>query len=927
MTTKSIYNGKNVCFKSVLGAALFLPGMASAQTADAPAIEEVITTGSRIVRDGFDQPTPVSVMNQDEIHANAPGSISEFVMELPSVTGSTATTSSGALSNGAAGISSLDARGMGAGRTLALFDGQRSVVSSTSGAVDTNTFPQPLISRVEVVTGGASSAYGSDAVAGVINFILNKRFDGVKTSFDYGQSEAGVNKSYKFDLGAGTPFADGKGHALFSLETYEKEGTHYYAPDWAKKGYFGIINPDKSPGQPYYIVGEGIGVSAYTPGGLITSGPLRGTYFGEDGSVNQLNYGATSGQWMVGGDWEYTNSSQIGTNSFAAEDQRDSVFGRLSYEVGRGVEVFAQASYAKYEGFSYYIRPTQTGISIRSDNAFLPSSVSQKMATLGLSSFTMGTSNMDMPASGSNNVRETTRFVVGADGGFSLMNRDFTWDTYYQHGITETDELMTPTFHFARLALATDAVFHPDTGAIVCRSSLTDPGNGCVPLNRFGVNVASDAALDYVMGSPQRKQEFTQDVIAVNFSTNNLLEGWAGPISMAVGAEYREESMEGDVDPQYASGWKYGNYKVTTGEFDVAEAYIETVIPLMDKMEFNGAIRYTDYSTSGDVRTWKAGLVYAPIDDVTLRFTRSRDIRAANMGELYDAGTARTNAVNILGQSMAFVQNLQGNPSVAPEKADTLGVGLVLRPSFMPGLGFSADYYEIDLKGIIGFLPAQTVANYCYEENIQRYCDDVKYVNGVLQSIDLRYENLNRETIEGVDYELSYVRDVGPGTMSFRGLVTNNLARITDDGVRITDSVGQAGASSSDFVYRLNANYRINDWRLNLTARGISDGVLSNNYIECTSNCPASTAPNFTINDNSVAGAWYFDTNITRNMMIGDVDAELFLTVRNVFDKDPVLSHNPSGQGAENAVAYLTTNRSVHDIYGRSFRLGVRAQF
>ncbi|MEX2333373.1 MAG: TonB-dependent receptor plug domain-containing protein, partial [Pseudohongiella sp.] len=148
MTTKPTYNGKNVCFTSVLGAAILIPGMASAQTTDAPAIEEVITTGSRIVRDGFDQPTPVSVMNEDEIHANAPGSISEFVMELPSVSGSTATTNSGSLSNGAAGISSLDSRGMGSGRTLVLFDGQRSVVSSTSGAVDTNTFPQPLISRV-----------------------------------------------------------------------------------------------------------------------------------------------------------------------------------------------------------------------------------------------------------------------------------------------------------------------------------------------------------------------------------------------------------------------------------------------------------------------------------------------------------------------------------------------------------------------------------------------------------------------------------------------------------------------------------------------------------------------------------------------------------------------------------------------------------
>lgn len=926
MSTQFKKHRLTACISAVMGTIMLSPGVVVSQPSDAPQIEEVITTGSRIVRDGFDQPTPVSVLSEEDIDASGQGSIAEFVMELPSVTGSTATTTSGSLSNGAAGISQLDARGMGAGRTLVLFDGQRSVVSSVAGSVDTNTFPQPLISRVEVVTGGASSAYGSDAVAGVINFILDKRFDGIKTSADYGQSFDGINKNYTFSLGAGTPFADGRGHLLFSAEKYDKDGEHYYTPDWAKTGFFGIINPDKSPGQPHYIVGEGIGISAYTPGGLITSGPLRGTYFGEGGSVNQLNYGAVSGQWMVGGDWEYTNSGMLGTNSFSADDERDSVFGRASYDIG-GVEVFAQASYAKYEGLSYYIRPTQTGITIQADNAFLPAEVSQQMADLGLSSFTMGTSNFDMPASGSNNVRETYRYVVGASGEFTVADRDVRWDTYYQHGITETDEHMTDTFNFGRIALATDAVVDPGTGGIVCRSTLSDPGNGCVPLNRFGQGVASAEGLDYVLGRPRRQQEFTQDVVAVNFTTNNFLQGWAGPISLATGAEYREESMDGDVDPQFGSGWKYGNYRVTSGEYDVAEAYIETVVPVFDGFEFNGAVRYTDYSTSGNVTTWKAGFVYAPIEDATFRVTRSRDIRAANMGELYDAGTARTNAVNIQGQSLAFVQNLQGNPSVAPEEADTLGVGVVLRPRFAPGLTMSADYYEIDLQGIIGFLGAQTVANYCYEENVQRYCNDIHFVDGVLSTIDLRYENLDRQIIKGIDYEIGYGHALGRGQASYRALITNNRARITDDGVRRNDSAGQSGATSADFVYRLNGSYTINDWRFGMTARGTSDGVLSNNYIECAANCPPSSAPNWTINNNQVASAWYFDGNITRNMMIGNMDTELFLTVRNLFDRDPVLIDNPSGQGAENAIGYLTTDRSVHDIYGRTFRLGIRTEF
>ncbi len=169
-------------------------------------------------------------------------------------------------------------------------------------------------------------------------------------------------------------------------------------------------NPDTSPGAPFYIVGDDIGISTYTPGGLVTAGPLKGTYFGVNGTVNQLSYGAASGQWMKGGDWEYTTSGILGSNSLQSEDKRKSVFTRASFEVLPGVEAFAQASYARYEGLSYYIVPTTTGITITRDNAFLPDSVVQRMSASNVTSFQMGTSNEDMPASGSANERSTQRY-------------------------------------------------------------------------------------------------------------------------------------------------------------------------------------------------------------------------------------------------------------------------------------------------------------------------------------------------------------------------------------------------------------------------------------------------------------------------------------------------------------------------------------
>ena len=214
-----------------------------------PELEEVVVTGSRVVRDGYDAPTPVNVLGADEIKAAAAPNIADFVNTLPSVAGSaTAANSAGSLSNGQAGISALNLRALGTGRTLVLFDGQRSVVSAATGQVDTNTFPQALISRVEVVTGGASSAYGSDAVGGVVNFILDKDYTGVKATAEYGETTYGDNENWKFNLTAGAKFAGGRGHVLFSGERVRQDGVHYYSRDWNKSGYFGVRNPDTSAG-------------------------------------------------------------------------------------------------------------------------------------------------------------------------------------------------------------------------------------------------------------------------------------------------------------------------------------------------------------------------------------------------------------------------------------------------------------------------------------------------------------------------------------------------------------------------------------------------------------------------------------------------------------------------------------------------------
>ncbi|GAA6185288.1 TonB-dependent receptor [Aliiglaciecola sp. NS0011-25] len=896
-------------------------------------LESIQITGSRVARDGYDTPAPVTIMTQDDINAYAPGSVAEFVNTLPSVTGSsTASTSSGSLSNGASGIAALNLRALGVGRTLVLFDGQRNVVSASTGQVDTNTFPQSLIKNVEVVTGGASSVYGSDAISGVVNFILDKEYTGFKSQAEYGETTYGDRENGKVVLTYGTELADGAGHLLLSGEYYSANGIHYTTREWAERGYVGMINPDTSEGAPFYLVDENIGISNYTPGGLIADGPLAGTYFGVDGAVNQLAYGDVSGQWMQGGDWQYTSSGMVGTNSLAADEERKNLFGRLSYMLGE-TEVYLQGSYAEYEGLAYYINPTTKGVTIYADNAFLPDAVASQMADQGLESFSLNTSNVDMPASGANNLRDTTRIVLGADGEFEMGGKYFSWDAYYQYGKTNTDEHMTPTYNSARLTQATDAVVDSATGEIVCRSTLTDPSDGCVPLNRFGVGVASDEALDYVLGRPRREQEFIQNVAAINFSTGDF-EGWAGPISVAFGAEYRKEEMDGYVEEQYQTGWKYGNYKVTQGDYDVVEAYVETLVPITDDLDFNGAVRYTDYSTSGGVTTWKAGLTYQPIEDATIRLTKSRDIRAPNLSELYAAGTARSNSVTIDGASVPMIQNLQGNPDVKPEEADSWGVGVILRPSFLENFSAAIDYYDVEIDGIISFVTADSTAEYCVEFGVQKYCDNMIYdESGTLQTINLLYDNLNVMTARGIDYDLTYSFDLGdlssdaPGSVKLRFLATNYLENITDNGVTAIDSAGSNASSTPDWKYRASVTYTLEDMTFDLTARGVSDGVLSNAYIECASNCPESIAPNYTINDNSVDGEVYFDLYAAKTVTFSnDAEAEFYLSIRNMFDTDPADVAFPASQGSENRPGYLETNRGLYDVLGRQFKVGFRVE-
>lgn len=962
---------------------------APADSTEAAPADQIVVTGSRVTRDGFEAPTPVMVLTQEDIQNTSPtNNLADFVNQMPALAGSIRPSNSRLeLSNGIAGINALNLRSLGTVRTLVLIDGRRSVGSTANGVVDINTIPQSLVERVEVVTGGASAAYGSDAVAGVTNFILNKDFSGLKLSGDVGVTDEGDGFNYSADIAAGFKFADGRGRLIVAGEIAHSDGIFQVDRDWNHTGFVRIQNPAWTANStvPRYLLRTQVGAANSTPGGLITGSAggtanrLCGTYFGQGGSINQYQYGAltfpspacsSTPSLTQGGDWQVNDSGRrIG---LSPEEDRYGLFGRLSFEVSDGITVFAEASYNRQKTLFNAGPNLMTGLSLNATgcgtaataaaapttcNAFLYNTLGPAGLT-GITGVTLATTAVDLPGRGSNNERKVQRYLIGAEGEFEAFGKPANWDVYAQYGRAELHEQLTNIQQTVRRNNALAAVFAPagnpnnlPVGSIQClinvNASAADDDLACRPLNLLGIGVADPAAIDYILGDPYRDQTLEQTVIGANLSLTPFAT-WAGDVSIAIGAEYRKEEIDGFVPPEFqpifnpatgasTSVWSVGNYRPSKGSYDVKEAYLETVVPLGFGLEFNGAVRATDYSTSGYVTTWKLGATWQPIDDIRLRATRSRDIRAPNLNELYQAGTANTSTVTnpffpgagpgtgTYGASLSYLGTITGNLNLRPEKADSWNVGAVFSPRFLPGFTASVDYFDVKVKDAIDSLSADDIVNRCFE-GLADFCAAITPdpANPSRVLIARQPVNFSSLVMRGVDLEASYRMPLAGGNFTLRGLATRYIDNIVTTGVPgfvPLNSVGTLGVGTGTqsitpkWIYRFTAAYDTDDFSLTATARGVSDGRYDATGIECGTTCPISTNQFPTYEDNSIDGATYVDLNATFKFdAMSKGDAEFFVNVTNVFDADPILLPETG----------LAANSTYSDLLGRSFRVGVR---
>lgn len=888
---------------------------AEATAADAPA-EEIVITGSRVARTGFTSPTPTTVLGSEEFAKIAAPNLADVVNQIPAVRPSL-TPSSSTNNSQYAGGNYLDLRGLGFNRTLVLVDGKRFVPAQIQGPVDINAIPQALIGSIDVVTGGASAAWGSDAVAGVVNFKFDHKLEGFKGSVQGGITDHNDHRNYLASLAYGKSFADGRGKLLIAGEMAENSGIARQGDrDWGNQGWGIIANPafTATNNEPRNLLVANATSANLSYGGVINSGPLAGNHFAPDGSLIPFTYGTLrTATGMVGGDGADGSADLV----LEVPLERRSAYSRLSYEFGSALTAYAEASWAQSQTDHPGLTRTDTAIRITRDNAFLSPTVRNAMTANNISSFTMGRYNRDY-GRGVNHIKaETTRFVGGLEGE---IGGGWSWDGYYTYGQTKNRHRGSNARITRNFNQAIDAVIDPATGGAVCRD-LAARAAGCVPINLLGDGAPSPQAIDYVTGETFRLWDLEQQAAALTVR-GEPISTWAGPVSLATGVEWRRESADVTSDPlSAAASFATGNTVPWDGVVTVKEAFGELVVPLAanqswaDALELNVAGRITDYSTSGTVETWKVGGTWDVNDDIRFRLTRSRDIRAPALAELFSgATTAQFSPFDpLINQSYSVQTVTRGNAGLEPEKADTLTAGVVLSPSFVPNLRVSVDYYDIKLEGAILALSAAAIVDRCYRDQPQLCSLITRGADGRIAQVESSPQNLQSVETRGVDVEVSYRLPVGSGDLALRGLVTYVDKLRMDDGRTVTELAGSTDQPTIASIggqphWRFNANatYETGPATLSLTGRYVGGGNINNAY----------TFKDLNVLEHS--GRLYLDLSAQYALIDdGDDQVSLFAAVSNLLDKDPPIT----GTGG------FATVRSLYDVVGRTYTLGVRFRY
>lgn len=946
---------------------LALPATAHAQGADGSAnnddqLGEIVVTGSHIKTDNFNSSSPLVVLGAEDLARGGDTNVAEFLNRIPSIVGADTATSNQVNTATGSGLNTIALRNLGPTRTLVLVNGRRYVSGVSVGAgygVDLNSIATATIKRVEVLTGGQSSAYGSDAIAGVINIITHDRFEGVELSGQYGQTAKSDRQTYDTSIIAGGNFADDRGNAWVSIGYSEAKGVMSRDRAFSAISYDAVDGPDANPDlDSLAFIG-----SSFIPKGRVHNFKGDGTLF-----TRGSNTIATSDAFNFNDYRQYISPFK---RLFASA--------RANYEVNDGLKLNLEANFARVDSSGRFepiplsvtadiFKSNLGGLSnMNIDPALGPVSPLFAGTPLQASLLAAGVRNLDQAnfvgrrlvefgTRGEDNRRQTFRIAGSVD--YSISS-DLSFALSGTYGQTTQTQTVPGDINLERARYAIDVVPNP-TGGFMCRDALAR-AQGCVPFNPFalpndplGIGI-SQAAINYLGITAGNVGDVEQAVVTGVLSGDLGVDLFgAGKPGFAVGVEYRKESGSDTPDSFRQAGIARGlQLKPTDGSYDVWDVFGELKLPVHEALTLDAAVRLSDYSTVGRTTTWKAGFDAPVADFLRLRGAASRAVRAPNIADLYAGGSATaafvfdpcdgvTNATtgnaasncrsisaiqSRINSSGSFTltqvekQNtlglIGGSPAVQEETATSYTLGMILSPQLgSRRLKLAVDYYDITIDDVIVNLDRTVILNRCFAAtsgNFDPTCGGTTFrspVTGAALSVNSIASNENQLKTRGFDFELSYGLEIGgiPGKFDF-GLGGNYLVNY-DIKNQVTGAKSELAGEVlfPELRFNVDLNYSVGrfdfDWRLSYWGKTVDN------------NANTRLSPQL----NNFGAQVYNDFRLLYRVTD---DIKVQVGVRNAFDKTPPLLTNQH----KYMQAGTNSNGSAWDILGRRWFAGVNVKF
>jgi len=847
---------------TVIYAGLGLAGTAAAQTAsstaaakpgDAP-VEDIVVTGSRIPRAGFDTLQPAQTVSSQLLEDRAAINVADALNEL-SAFGTPGSNNTGQQSGANVGQQFVNLYNLGAQRTLVLVNGRRFVSGNAptppgtfGGApsgqeVDLNTIPVGLIDHVEVLSVGGAPIYGADAIAGTVNVILKDKFEGLQAEGQFGVSRHGDGKSYLGRAIAGGNFADGRGNITATIEYSKQDGlTYLNRPKTLPYATFQPSDACKALGFGACYVPNAT-VPSIFPGGIpaINDGLANDgspTYpnaihnaagkvvaFGPDGNLNPVDLGIQNNGLVFGSGGDGDNLA--GQSQFVAPINRVLVGTVGHYDLTDHVRGYFETQFSHSDATLLAAQPSyqstffasQKGaapIKFTTDNPFLTPQARAVLNAAGASTFYLARANLDLAPQSTDNTNTTYRIVAGVKGDFDIGTRRVNWDASFNYGRSE-NRITYYDINEDNFLNAIDVVTDPKSGKIVCAVTLTPPPvpasgaqpssvTACQPLNLFGNGSPSAAARAFVTAQDFAISVLTQRDWQIN-ANGSPFDIWAGPVRIAAGFEYREETGRYDVDAFAAAGLgRNAPSSSVAGQYNSKEFYAEANIPLVSpdmgwkflhSAELDGSFRRIDNSLAGAANVYTIGGKFAPVRDIEFRGNFTHSVRAPSIGELFlpttntqsfaqdpcdpnfigakaQRGTNCAAVFSKLGVDLATFKSgvvnasvlgtTGGNQALLNERANAWTAGFVTRPRFIRGLTMAVDWIDIRLKDPITSLTLTQVMNACYDtpDFPNSFCTLFQRNGaGQVTGFSTPLVNAGAQTFAGAQLDLTYNFEVG----------------------------------------------------------------------------------------------------------------------------------------------------------------------